>query len=176
VVNGWQDYSDHAIFSEDRKSVTLEFKDGGFGDADGTANGIIIDPSGLGTVYSSSAVNTSTEGGAGGGGCFIATAAYGSLMEPHVKLLRQFRDRYLLINKMGKGFVRLYYQYSPPIADYILGHESLRMVVRWSLLPLVGMSWSLLRFGFLSTTVFLLLLTTLISIGLISLARSRKKA
>ncbi len=29
VINGWQDYSDHAIFSEDRKSVTLELRDWG---------------------------------------------------------------------------------------------------------------------------------------------------
>ena len=50
LINGWQDYSDHATLSEDRKSVTLELKDGGFGDADGTENGIIIDPSGPGTA------------------------------------------------------------------------------------------------------------------------------
>ena len=48
LINGWQDYSEHATFSADRTSVTLVLKDGGFGDADGVANGIIVDPSGLG--------------------------------------------------------------------------------------------------------------------------------
>jgi hypothetical protein len=62
--------------------VILELKDGGFGDGDGTENGIIVDPSGFGTAsYSIPAATTSSEGG-GGGGCFIATAAYGSILEP----------------------------------------------------------------------------------------------
>ena len=104
----------------------------------------------------------------GNGGCFIATAAYGSLMEPHVRLLRQFRDRFLLNNAMGRTFVRLYYTYSPQIADFISGHKSIRIVVRWSLLSLVGMSWSLLRYGLLATVVFLLLLSILIGYTLIS--------
>ncbi len=46
-LTGWQDYSAHAIFSPDGTSVTLSFVDGGFGDADGAANGIIADPSGM---------------------------------------------------------------------------------------------------------------------------------
>jgi hypothetical protein len=45
-INGWSDYSDHAQVSANRRSVTLEFQDGGFGDADGVANGVIVDPSG----------------------------------------------------------------------------------------------------------------------------------
>jgi len=116
-----------------------------------------------------------TTSSSSGGGCFIATASYGSPLEPHVKLLRQFRDRFLFTNVMGKIFVRLYYQYSPPIADLISGHESLRMVVRWILLPLVGMSWSFLKFGFLPTTLFLLLLLTMITDSLMSLARVRER-
>ncbi len=42
-------------------------------------------------------------GGGGGGGCFIATAAYGSPMQPYVKLLHEFLDRFLLVNTVGKG-------------------------------------------------------------------------
>jgi hypothetical protein len=68
AINGWQDYSAHAVFSADRTSVTLQFMDGGFGDADGVANAVIIDPSGPGALSSGG-------GGGGGGGCFISTAA-----------------------------------------------------------------------------------------------------
>ena len=166
IRNGWQDYSDHATFSNDMKSVTLEFKDGGFGDDDGTENGIILDPSGLGTMYSGSPIISSggsgIGGGGGGGGCFIATAAYGSIMEPHVKLLRQFRDDILLPNAIGRFFVRLYYANSPPIADFISEHESLRKVVRLGLVPLVAVSWSLLSLGILPTLFSLFLLSVFI--------------
>lgn len=53
-------------------------------------------------------VNSVGGGGGGGGGCFIATAAYGSLLEPHVRILCKFRDRYLLTNGPGKTFVKYY--------------------------------------------------------------------
>jgi len=44
-VNGvWVDYSGYTEFSSNRKEVYLTLKDGGFGDADGSANGIIVDP------------------------------------------------------------------------------------------------------------------------------------
>lgn len=87
----------------------------------------------------------SGSGSSGGGGCFIATAAYGSLLEPHVVLLREFRDAYLLTNAPGRHFVSAYYTYSPPIADYIAGHESLKMIVRILLLPLIGCAYLLLH-------------------------------
>jgi hypothetical protein len=84
-------------------------------------------------------------GGGGGGGCFIATAAYGSPMEEHVKILRDFRDRFLLTNSAGKVFVDIYYAYSPFIADFITEHETLRAPVRLGLLPIVGLSWAMLN-------------------------------
>jgi len=86
------------------------------------------------TVTSSS---SGDGGGGGGGGCFIATAAWGSYLHPKVALLREFRDQYLLSNGPGRLFVRTYYRLSPPIADFIARHESMRSITRWMLTPLV---------------------------------------
>lgn len=81
--SGWQAY-EHAVFAKNRKSVTLTLVDGGIGDEDGVANGIIVDPSGIGTVESTSSDTASTSstsvssdggGGGGGGGCFITVGA-----------------------------------------------------------------------------------------------------
>jgi hypothetical protein len=94
----------------------------------------------------------------GGGGCFIATAAFGSKFEKQVQLLRRFRDLYLMPHTIGRVFVRVYYRYSPPIADFIADHNTLRIVVRWSLVPLIGLSWILLHFGVAPTLLLLLLL------------------
>jgi len=91
--------------------------------------------------------DSSGSGGGGGGGCFIATAAYGSPSQECVNILRQFRDVYIVQNKFGKSFMYVYYRYSPPIAHLIAKHDSLRALVRLSLLPLVGFSWMALHFG-----------------------------
>ena len=46
-VDGWLDFSAYAAFSADRKTVTLELKDGEYGDSDRIVNGEISDPGGV---------------------------------------------------------------------------------------------------------------------------------
>ena len=75
--------------------------------------------------------------------CFIATAAYGTPMAKEVRYLRAFRDEFLLTNSAGRLFVDLYYDLSPPLAEYIGQHNMLRSVVRAGLMPLVELSKSL---------------------------------
>ena len=72
------------------------------------------------------------------GGCFIATAAYGTPSAHEIDILRQFRDECLLETAAGRAFVAAYYRTSPPIADFIAEHEALRPFVREVLVdPLV---------------------------------------
>lgn len=75
--------------------------------------------------------------GGGGGGCFIATAAYGSSMAEDVVTLRCFRDDQLMKSRAGREFVRLYYLYSPIVADYIRERDSMRAAARLGLWPVV---------------------------------------
>lgn len=73
----------------------------------------------------------------GTGHCFIATAAYGTPLEPEVMVLRHFRDETLMQTNTGKLAVKAYYAVSPPIADFIRNNETLRAVVRAGLEPIV---------------------------------------
>jgi hypothetical protein len=73
-------------------------------------------------------------------GCFIATAAYGTRTADDIQVLREFRDEYMLTNPVGEALVDIYYRVSPPIAEFITEHPSLKPIVRTELAPAVAMS------------------------------------
>jgi len=79
-----------------------------------------------------------------GGGCFIATTAYGTDTAKEIDILREFRDEVLLPNNLGARLVSFYYKTSPPIANFISQHEFLRTVVKVGFVdPIVKiLTWS----------------------------------
>jgi len=92
------------------------------------------------TVHEGITRQFTTETATSRGLCFVATAAYDSPMAKEIEILREFRDEYLLTNPVGKALVDFYYKVSPPIADFINEHPSLKPIVRAGLLPAVAMS------------------------------------
>ena len=106
--------------------------------------------------------------------CFIATAAYGTPFHPHVKILRDFRDRCLVRSHLGRRIVELYYRHSPFIADFISRHAVLRAAVRIHLLPLVALSYVALRLG-PEMSAGVLFLVSLFPIFLVLFRKKKRK-
>jgi len=77
-----------------------------------------------------------------GGGCLIATAAYGSEMAPQVQLLREIRDNQLMNTESGSafmsGFNELYYTFSPTIADMERENPVFKEIVKAGLTPMLS--------------------------------------
>lgn len=76
-------------------------------------------------------------GGSSGGGCFIATAAYGTPLAGEIDVLRHMRDRSLLPTALGAAFVDTYYRLSPGLAERIAQDPALRAGVRTFLQPAI---------------------------------------
>jgi subtilisin family serine protease len=107
----------------------------------GTASVTVFNPAPAGGVSGAlTATIVAAKFSGGSGGCFIATAAYGSPMMSEVRHLRAFRDQYLLTNPPGRLFVDVYYKLSPPLADLIRYQDGMRAFVRGLLTPLVALS------------------------------------
>lgn len=87
--------------------------------------------------------------------CFIATAAFGSDMAPEVQSFRDFRNKYLLTNSLGRNFVKLYYKYSPFYANLIAESEISKTIVRAALWPLLFFARMSVAFGFWATLIIM---------------------
>ncbi len=76
-----------------------------------------------------------------GGGCLIATAAYGSEMAPQIQFLREIRDNTVLQTESGTsfmtGFNQFYYSFSPVIADYERENPAFKETVKLALTPML---------------------------------------
>ena len=77
-----------------------------------------------------------------GGGCLIATAAYGSEMAPQVQLLREIRDNQLMNTEAGSAFMgafnEAYYSFSPYIADMERESPLFKEAVKLGLTPMLS--------------------------------------
>ena len=85
-----------------------------------------------------------------GGGCLIATAAFGSEMAPQIQFLREIRDNTVLQTEYGSmfmaGFNQFYYSFSPTIADYERENSTFKESVKLMLTPLLA-SLTLLQYA-----------------------------
>ncbi len=68
------------------------------------------------------------------GGCFIATAAFGTQLAPEIVVLTTFRDQVLASTGAGRRFIEVYYRLSPPVAERIAGSAVLRRFVQCAIL------------------------------------------
>ena len=77
-----------------------------------------------------------------GGGCLIATAAFGSELAPQVQQLRELRDGALVQTDAGSSFMNwfntIYYSFSPYVADYERENPAFRELVRLSITPAIS--------------------------------------
>jgi hypothetical protein len=101
-----------------------------------TAKVIAVDQRGK-TAAATTSITVSGSTSDDGRGCFIATAAYGSYLDPHVQTLRKFRDEVLMPSVLGKRFVDFYYAWSPDAARFIARRPLLKGATRLALTPLV---------------------------------------
>lgn len=88
--------------------------------------------------------------GQDGGGCLIATAAFGSELAPQIQLLREIRDNTVLQTESGSifmtGFNQFYYSFSPVIADYERESPIFKEAMKLTLTPLLT-SLTLLQYA-----------------------------
>ena len=96
---------------------------------------------GAGTVLKDGQCVVKEKESSSGGGCLIATAAYGSEMAPQIQFLREIRDNTVLQTESGSafmtGFNQFYYSFSPAVADYERENPVFKETVKLALTPML---------------------------------------
>ncbi len=77
-----------------------------------------------------------------GGGCLVATAAFGSELAPQVQFLREVRDNTVMSTSSGSvfmsGFNQIYYLFSPYVADYQRENPLFKDIISLVIAPLIA--------------------------------------
>ena len=94
-----------------------------------------------GKCVAESAVSTDEKNNGDGGGCLIATAAYGTELAPQVQMLREIRDNQLSHTQSAgifmESFNSLYYAFSPLVSDYQRENPIFREAVKIYITPMI---------------------------------------
>lgn len=108
-------------------------------------------------------------------GC-TATAAFDTPMAKEIGIVREFRDDYLLTSRLGRILTGLYYRLSPPLAEFITEHPSLKPVVRAGLMPAVAMSTVAINTSSVEKATILGLLLLSVALALWATRRRGRRA
>lgn len=134
-ING-QEYHPNVKINDQISFITLNFTGSGDSKIE------IIGTNYLHGVNQTTIDETPVEKIDNGGGCLIATAAYGSELSPQVQQLREIRDNKLLKTESGKLFMNsfndMYYSFSPAIADYERENPVFKQIVKTMITPMIS--------------------------------------
>lgn len=129
-------------------SVTLpvEFKENGEHKITIEIEGILFKPLPTETVIFTKMIGMAaaqtTNGAKDGGGCLIATATFGTEIDPQVQQLREIRDSVLYNTSVGStfmsGFNEFYYSFSPDVADLERQNPLFREIVKTTITPMLS--------------------------------------
>jgi len=118
-------------------TIPVEFSENGSHIVHIEIEGILFQPIPLETAT----LTINVQQQSNGGGCLIATAAFGSEMAPQVQFLRELRDNTVLQTESGTsfmtGFNQFYYSFSPAVADYERENPVFKEAVKLTLTPLL---------------------------------------
>jgi len=132
------------------KGLKFEFPSDGVYDFKIGVEGILFQPIpleevsfvvGVGEANAQPDTTETPSDGENGGGCLIATAAYGSELSPQVQELRELRDNTILKTESGSAFMstfnEFYYSFSPMVADFERENPMFKEGVKLTLTPML---------------------------------------